>query len=76
MDLETKDVPAETVAHIQSAGCKAQKQGVIGEHNRCWKYLVSGVCVDYCSTYYKAVREGRGGKWRTCATRDYEPRPV
>ena len=35
------------------------------------------VCVYYCSTYYKAVREeGGGGKWRTCATRDYEPRPM
>ena len=34
------------------------------------------VCVYYCSTYYKAVREGGGGKWRTCATRDNEPRPV
>ncbi len=31
------------------------------------------VCVYYCSTYYKAVREEEGGKWRTCATRDYEP---
>jgi len=31
-----------------------------------------GVCVYYCSIY-KAVREGGGGKWRTCATRDYEP---
>jgi hypothetical protein len=30
------------------------------------------VCVYYCSTYYKAVREGGGGKLRTCATRDYE----
>ncbi len=34
------------------------------------------VCVYYCSTYYKAVREGGGGEWRTCATRDYEPRPM
>ncbi len=54
------------------------------------------VCDYYCSTYYKAVREGypvyvfitavpitklfaRGGggrEGRTCATRDYEPRPV
>ena len=33
----------------------------------------AGVCVYYCSTYYKAVREEDGGKWRTCATRDYEP---
>ena len=35
------------------------------------------VCVYYCSTYYKAVRGGGGnGEGRTCATRDYEPRPV
>ena len=26
IDLETKDVPAETVVHIQSAGCKAQEE--------------------------------------------------
>ncbi len=31
----------ETVEHIQSAGCKAQKKSVIGAHNRCWKYFVS-----------------------------------
>jgi hypothetical protein len=30
----------------------------------------------YCRTYYKAVRVGGGGEWRTCAMRDYEPRPV
>jgi hypothetical protein len=33
----------ETVAHIQSAGCKAQKKSVIGAHNRCWKYLVGAI---------------------------------
>jgi hypothetical protein len=36
-------IPAETVAHIQSAGCKAQKKGVIGAHNRCWKYLLGAI---------------------------------
>ena len=30
----------------------------------------------YCMTYYKAVRVGGGGEWRTCAMRDDEPRPV
>jgi hypothetical protein len=35
------------------------------------------VCVfSYCRTYYKAVRVGGGGEWRTCAMRDDEPRPV
>ena len=35
------------------------------------------VCVFYyCRTYYKAVRVGGGGEWRTCAMRDDEPRPV
>ena len=30
-----------------------------------------------CNYYYKAVRVCVGGEqWRTCATRDYEPRPV
>jgi hypothetical protein len=33
----------ETVAHIQSAGCKAQKKSEIGAHNRCWKYLVGAI---------------------------------
>jgi len=32
------------------------------------------VCVFYyCRTYYKAVRVGGGGEWRTCAMRDDEP---
>jgi hypothetical protein len=35
------------------------------------------VCVFYyCRTYYKAVRVGGGGEWRTCVMRDDEPRPV
>jgi hypothetical protein len=37
------NVPVETVAHIQSAGCKAQKKSVIGAHNRCCKYLVGAI---------------------------------
>ena len=32
------------------------------------QYLLTG--------YYKAVRVGGGGYWRTCATRDDKPRPV
>ncbi len=32
-------LPEETVVHIQSAGCKAQKKSVIDTHNRCWGYL-------------------------------------
>ena len=37
----------------------------------------TNVCVFYyCRTYYKAVRVGGGGEWRTCAMRDDEPRPV
>ena len=32
-------LPEETVAHIQSAGCKAQKKSVIGARNRFWGYL-------------------------------------
>ena len=42
-DLDATNVPAEAVAHIQSAGCKAQKKSVIGAHNRCWKYLVGAI---------------------------------
>ncbi len=39
--------------------------------------LSLSVCVFYyCRTYYKAVRVGGGGEWRTCAMRDDEPRPV
>ena len=40
MDTTSTDaLPIETVAHIQSAGCKAQKKSVIRAHNRCWEYL-------------------------------------
>jgi hypothetical protein len=53
MDLKTTDVlPTETVAHIQSAGCKAQKKSVIGAHNRCWKYLIDAI-----STHGEAIRD-------------------
>ena len=39
--------------------------------------LAQMVCVFYyCRTYYKAVRVGGGGEWRTCAMRDDEQRPV
>jgi hypothetical protein len=35
---------------------------------------VDYVCVFYyCRTYYKAVRVGGGGEWRTGAMRDDEP---
>ncbi len=41
------------------------------------KVYMEPVCVFYyCRTYYKAVRVGGGGEWRTCAMRDDEPRPV
>ena len=43
---------AETVAHIQSAGCKAQKKSVIGAHNRCWKYLLGAI-----SKHWEAKRD-------------------
>jgi hypothetical protein len=36
-------LPEETVAHIQSAGCTAQKKSVIGAHNECWKYLLGAI---------------------------------
>jgi hypothetical protein len=44
-------ISIETVAHIQSAGCKAQKKSVIGAHNRCWKYLMGAI-----STHGEAKR--------------------
>ena len=44
---------------------------------RCVCVCVFTVCVFYyCRTYYKAVRVGGGGEWRTCAMRDDEPRSV
>ena len=44
MGLASTDaLPIETVAHIQSAGCKAQKKSVIGAHNKCWKYLIGAI---------------------------------
>jgi hypothetical protein len=42
-----------------------------------WTLAPLAVCVFYyCRTYYKAVRVGGGGEWRTCATKDDEPRLV
>jgi hypothetical protein len=40
---EIEHLPEETVAHIQSAGCKAQEKSVIGAHNRCLKYLLCAI---------------------------------
>jgi hypothetical protein len=52
MNRETTDVlPTETLAHIQSAGCK-QKNSVVGTHNRCWKYLIGVI-----STYGESTRD-------------------
>jgi hypothetical protein len=44
MGMASKDaLQIETVAHIQSAGCKTKKKSVIGVHNRCWKYLIGAI---------------------------------
>ena len=44
MGLASTDaLPIETVAYIQSAGCKAQKKSVIVAHNKCWKYLIGAI---------------------------------
>ncbi len=47
----TDTLPIETMAHIQSPGCKAQKKSVIGAHNRCWGYLRDAI-----STHGEAKR--------------------
>jgi hypothetical protein len=31
------------LAHIQSAGCTAQRKRVIGAYNKCWKYLLCAI---------------------------------
>jgi hypothetical protein len=49
---DTDVLPTETVAHIQSAVCKAQKKSVIGALNRCWKYLIGAI-----STHGEATRD-------------------
>ena len=36
-------LPEETVVHIQSAGCTAQRKSVIGAHTRCLKYLLCSI---------------------------------
>jgi hypothetical protein len=38
-----KALPEETVAHIQSAQCAAQKKSVTVAHNKCWKYLLDAI---------------------------------
>ena len=58
--------PGTQAAHAASSGPACHSEGV-----------TRLVCVFYyCRTYYKAVRVGGGGEWRTCAMRDDEPRPV
>jgi hypothetical protein len=47
----TDALPIETVAHIQSAGCKAQKKSVIVAHNSCCGYLRGAI-----STHGEAKR--------------------
>ncbi len=45
--------------------------------SHCWPGQVESLSRPECvRTYYKAVRVGGGGEWRTCAMRDDEPRPV
>ena len=39
----TDSLPLETVAHIQSAGCKAQKQSVTQAHKSSWKFLLRSI---------------------------------
>jgi hypothetical protein len=61
--------------------CKPNHQPIGGSdpnHQGFWSPGLGPVrCVFYyCRTYYKAVRVGGGGEWRTCAMRDDEPRPV
>jgi hypothetical protein len=53
MDRKTTDaLPTETLAHIQSAGCKSQKKSVISTHNRVWKYLIGTI-----STHGESARD-------------------
>ena len=40
---EKEHLSEETVARIQSAGCKAQRKSVIGAHRRRWKYLLCDI---------------------------------
>ena len=51
-------LPVETVAHLQSAGCKAQKKSVIGAHNRCWGYLRGAIL---CMARRKEISNSLGG---------------
>ena len=51
-------LPLETVAHLQSAGCKAQKKSVIGAHNRCWGYLRDATL---CMARQKEISSSLGG---------------
>jgi len=40
---EIEHLPEETVAHIQSSGCRSQKKSVIWARNRCWKHLLCDI---------------------------------
>ena len=63
---------------IQRASMRRdQRTGGGARESVCCLLVLNLVCVFYyCRTYYKAVRVGGGGEWRTCAMRDDEPRPV
>jgi hypothetical protein len=61
------NIPAETVAHIQSAGCKAQKKRVIGAHNRCWKYLLGAIFKhEEAKRDFEFIVEDKDRKWSHC----------
>ena len=82
----------ESSPKLQGVWCKPNHQTIGGsdpKHQGIWSppreevlcvcvcvYYCVCVCVYYCRTYYKAVRGGGGGEWRTCAMRDDEQRPV
>jgi hypothetical protein len=67
MDLKQTDVlPTETVAHIQSAGCKSKKKIVIGAHNRCWKYLIGVVSTVNQQETLNLLEGIKTSFWKSC----------
>ena len=50
------------MAHIQSAGCRAQRKCVIRAHNKCWKYLLCAISEHGEARDFEFIGEDKDGQ--------------